>query len=224
MNIQVKEENGYLTVDCLTKIMNLMGTFLSPFLQAECYSSRQSRRNYMQDFKKYLEVVKLHHEMVIRVWVGTANYVGELLNIDGRRIINDAGYHYQTHGNFSFFSSYFPHSFEIEFPYKKTITKDMYLQIHTDSQIIDEEGELLKNNAVLLKDVVLVSILVVRVLDRIYIQYGYEFEELDSLFKTVWSLIIRRDKECVQVLRAFNDNLMKTSNKVFEAVNAAVPK
>jgi len=212
-----------LATDCLFKILSLMETFLKPFLQEQCYSSRQSRRNYLQYIEKYLEVVKLHHEMVKAVWMSTADYIGGLLNFDGRRIIDDCYHYYNIDAQLRYFLLNFPHNFELEFPPKQKISKDMYMQIHNDMmQMLVEEGELLKANTALLKGHGVLAVLLAKVLDKVYVQYGYEQEELCSIFTGFLKLITGQDKECVEMCTKFNSELVEIASQVRLAMHATV--
>jgi len=227
LNLRFREENGHIATDCLIKILSLMETFLRPFLKEQCYSSRQSRRNYLQDIEKYLEVVKLHHDMVKAIWTSTAHYIGGLLDIDGRRIIDDCYHYYNTEAHFRFFLLNFPHNFELEFPPKQKINKDMYMQIHNDMmQMLVEEGELLKANTALLKSHGhgVLAVLLVRVLDRVYVQYGYEHEDIYSIFGGFLKLITGQDNECVETCANFNSKLVDISDQVVLSMNATVRK
>jgi len=225
LNLRFREENGHIATDCLIKILSLMETFLSPFLKEQCYSSRQSRRNYLQDIEKYLEVVKLHHEMVKAIWMSTADYIGELLNFDGRRIIDDCSHYYIIDAQLRYFLLNFPHNFELEFPPKQKISKDMFMQTHNDMiHMLVEEGELFKANTALLKGHGVLAVLLVRVLDRVYVQYGYEQEELCSIFTGFLKLITGQDNECVEMCTKFNSELAETTNQVMLAMNATVRK
>jgi len=212
LKMRVKEVNGHLDHGFISDIHKNVLAFLMPFFEPACQTGRDTRRNYLNDMTKYVEVSLMYYKLFRQIFVIALRYALELLEVDL------SFYDDSLRGDIENESlwaglTYFPYFYDGLLRPKMKVDPSTYVDMGEDLlSIVEQQGKLIEDNLRLFDVANIPGFLFIRVYDTVYERYGYELEDFIPIFGGLRVIIKGVDPKCIELRDKFSTGIVKKVN------------